>query len=57
MATVPSPTWQMLEQRIPDKLLPKGLDAAWDVTVGLVGKFVLRRQRFLRRAEKILWYL
>jgi len=46
--------WQMLEQRISDKPLPRGLDAAWDVGMGLAGRFLPRRQRFLRRAEKVL---
>ena len=46
--------WQMLEQRISDKPLPKGLDAAWDAGMGLAGRFLPRRQKFLRRAEKVL---
>ncbi len=54
METLPSTTWQMLEQRISDKPLPRGLDAAWDVGVGLASRFQPRRQRFLRRAEKVL---
>jgi len=44
----------MLEQRISDKPLPRGLDAAWDVGMGLVGRFLPRRQKFMRRAEKVL---
>jgi preprotein translocase subunit SecA len=44
----------MLEQRISGKPLPRGLDAAWDTGVGFIGRFVPRRQRFLRRAEKVL---
>ena len=54
MDTLPSATWQMLEQRISDKPLPRGLDAAWDVGMGLAGRFMPRRQKFLRRAEKVL---
>ena len=54
METPPSAMWQMLEQRISDKPLPRGLDAAWDVGMGLAGRFLPRRQRFLRRAEKVL---
>jgi len=54
METLPSAMWQMLEQRISDKPLPRGLDAAWDVGMGLAGRFLPRRQRFLRRAEKVL---
>ncbi|MHC4482762.1 MAG: preprotein translocase subunit SecA [Planctomycetota bacterium] len=54
MTVVPSTTWQMLEQRISGKPLPRGLDAAWDTGVGFIGRFVPRRQRFLRRAEKVL---
>jgi len=44
----------MLEQRISGKPLPKGLDAVCDAGIGLAGRFVPRRQRFLRRAEKIV---
>jgi len=44
----------MLEQRISDKPLPKGLDAAWDAGMGLAGRFLPRRQKFLHRAEKVL---
>ncbi len=54
MEMLPSAMWQMLEQRISDKPLPRGLDAAWDVGVGLTGRFLPRRQRFLRRSEKVL---
>lgn len=54
MASVPSATWQMLEQGISSKPLPRGLDAAWNAGIGLAGRFVPRRQRFLRRAEKVL---
>ncbi|MHC4721900.1 MAG: preprotein translocase subunit SecA, partial [Planctomycetota bacterium] len=54
MATIPSPIWRMLEQRMSIEPLPKGLDAAWDVGVGLAERFVPRRKRFLRQAEKIL---
>jgi preprotein translocase subunit SecA len=54
METPPSAIWQMLEHRISDKPLPKGLDAAWDASMGLVGRFLPRRQKFLRRAEKVL---
>ena len=34
--------------------LPKGLDSTWDVGVGLAGRLVRRRKRFLRQAERIL---
>jgi len=54
MEILPSAMWQMLEQRISDKPLPRGLDAAWDVGMGLAGRFLPRRQMFLRRAEKVL---
>ena len=54
MATIPSSTWRMLEQRMSIEPLPKGLDAAWDVGVGLAGRVVLRRKRFLKQAENIL---
>jgi len=54
MKSVPSATWQMLEQRISSQSLPRGLDAVWDAGVGLVGRLMPRRQRFLARAEKVL---
>jgi len=54
METLPSATWQMLEQRISDKPLPRGLDAAWDVGMGLAGQFLPRRQKLLSRAKKVL---
>lgn len=54
MAAIPSATWRMFEQRISGKPLAKGLDAVSDAGIGLVGRFVPRRRRFLRQAEKIL---
>lgn len=54
MATIPSATWRMFEQRISGKPLAKGLDAVSDAGIGLVGRFVPRQRRFLRQAEKIL---
>ncbi|MBN2181273.1 MAG: hypothetical protein JW715_05115 [Sedimentisphaerales bacterium] len=54
MAGIPSATWQMLGQRTSGESLPKGLDAAWDTGIGLVGRAVPRYKRFLRRTEKIL---
>jgi len=54
MEALPSATWQMLEQRMSDKPLPRGLDAAWDAGLGLIGQLLPRRQRFLRRAERVL---
>lgn len=54
MAAIPSQTWRMLEQRMSLIPAPKGLDAAWDAGVGLAGRFVPRRKRFLRQAERIL---
>ncbi len=44
----------MLEQRISDKPLPRGLDAAWDVGIGLIDGLKPRRKMFLRRAKKVL---
>jgi len=44
----------MLEQRISDKPLPRGLDAAWDVGMGFIDGLNPRRKMFLRRAEKVL---
>ena len=57
METLPSAMWSALgglEQRISDKPLPRGLDAAWDAGMGLIGRSLPRRQKFLRRAEKVL---
>jgi len=54
MVTVPSATWQMLEQRIMSKPLPRGLDAAWDRGTGLLKRAMPRQTLFLSRARKIL---
>ncbi|MHC4171822.1 MAG: preprotein translocase subunit SecA [Planctomycetota bacterium] len=54
MEVLPSATWRMLEQRVSDKPLPRGLDAAWDAGVGLIGRLLPRRERFLRRAKEVL---
>ena len=44
----------MLDQRISGKPLPKGLDAVWDSAIGLAGRAVPRRNRFLEQAGRIL---
>ena len=50
----PSAAWRMLSLR-PDNLkLIKGLDAGWHAIVGRCQPMMLRRKRFLRRAEHIL---
>jgi preprotein translocase subunit SecA len=54
MASIASSTWRMLGQRTSIEPLPKGLDAAWDVGVGLAGRVVPRQKRFLKQAERIL---
>jgi preprotein translocase subunit SecA len=54
MALVPSTTWRMLEQRVADKPLARGLDAVWDAGVGLISRGVPRRGRFLHRAQRVL---
>ena len=54
MAAIESSTWRMLGQRTAIESLPKGLDAAWDVGVGLAGRVVPRQKRFLKQAERIL---
>jgi preprotein translocase subunit SecA len=43
----------MLSHQPARKPLPKGLDAAWDAAAGIIGRFVPRQGRFLRRAERI----
>lgn len=54
MAPIPSATWQMLSRSVKDNPLPRGLDAAWQTGVGLLGRPWPRRRLFLRRAEKVL---
>ncbi len=54
MAAIPSSTWRMLDERLSVKPLPMGLDAVWDSGAGWVGRFVPRRKRFFRQAERIL---
>jgi preprotein translocase subunit SecA len=54
MAAVLSNTWHMLDQRVVDRPLAKGLDAVWDAGVGLAQRCVPRQRRFLERAETIL---
>jgi len=54
MAFVPSTTWRMLDQRLADKPLAKGLDAVWDAGVGLAQRCVPRLRRFLERAGAVL---
>ena len=44
----------MLDQRLADKSLTKGLDAAWDAGLGLATRCVPRQRRFLKRAEAVL---
>ena len=54
MAAIPSATWRMLDSQMATKPLPKGLDAAYDTCAGFVGDFLPRRQKFLRRADRIV---
>jgi preprotein translocase subunit SecA len=54
MEILPSATWQMLEQRTSDKPLPRGLDAAWDASIGFVERLVPRRHKLFRRVKKVL---
>jgi preprotein translocase subunit SecA len=54
MVSLPSATWQMLEQRITDKPLPRGLDAVWNSGIGFVNRLMPRQKMFLHRAEKVL---
>lgn len=44
----------MLDSQMASKPLPTGLDAAYDTCVGFAGKFLPRRQRFIRRADTIV---
>ena len=54
MPAIASSKWRMLAQRTPIEPLPKGLDAAWDVGMGLVDRVIPRRKRFLLQVERIL---
>ena len=54
MPVIASSKWRMLAQRTPIEPLPKGLDAAWDVGMGLVDRVIPRRKRFLLQVERIL---
>ncbi len=51
---IPSTMWRVLARGAGRKDLPKGLDAAWDRAVGVLGKAVPRRGRILRRAARIV---
>jgi preprotein translocase subunit SecA len=44
----------MLDQRLADKPLAKGLDAVWDAGIGLAQRCVPRQRQFLQRAEAVL---
>lgn len=44
----------MLANRVVGKELPKGLDAAWDATVGFTRRMLTRTQCFLRRAGRVV---
>ncbi len=44
----------MLNETVTRSTLPRGLDAAWSMGVGVVKRFVPRKRLLLRRAEKVL---
>lgn len=44
----------MLEQRVAGKPLPKGLDAVWDSAIGLSGRVIPRRKRYLEQSGRII---
>lgn len=54
MEPVPSAIWRMLDQQVQDRPLPRGLDAIWHASMGLMGRFVPRQQRYLQRAENVV---
>ncbi len=54
MTAVPSATWRMLDKQVSSQPLPRGLDAAFDVGIGLIGRLAPRRRAFLRRAKKVV---
>lgn len=54
LSVMQNATWQMFDQRISGKPLPRGLDAVWDSAIGLAGRLKPRRKRFLEQAERIL---
>ncbi len=54
MDTIPSATWQMLDERTSSELLPRGLDALWHTGCGWVNRCLPRYPGFTRRARRIL---
>ncbi|MBN1506149.1 MAG: hypothetical protein JW955_04855 [Sedimentisphaerales bacterium] len=54
MATFSHASWQPLDQDLQDKPLPQGADALWHAGVGLLTRRIPRRERFLRRAQRIV---
>jgi preprotein translocase subunit SecA len=54
MSSIHSTTWRTLAHGSSTKELPKGLDVAWDVSAGVLGRLVPRTQRFLQRAKIVL---
>ncbi len=53
MSAVPSAIWRSLSGGSGYRPLPRGLDAAWDVAVGAVGRMVPRLRLILRRARRV----
>ena len=54
MNTIPSATWQMLNERASSNRLPRGLDAAWHAGSGWAKRCIPRYQKFIRRAQRII---
>ena len=54
MNAIQNASWQMFDQRISGKPMPKGLDAVWDRALGLAGSLAPRLKRFLEQAERIV---
>ena len=50
---VPSSVWRMLSADTHGEKLTRGLDAAWDMGIGIVRRLTLRRSHFLKRAAAI----
>ncbi|MHC4165643.1 MAG: preprotein translocase subunit SecA [Planctomycetota bacterium] len=46
--------WKLLEQPAVEKLLPRGLDAAWDFCMGVCNQHLLKNRSCMSRARNVL---
>ena len=54
MTSMPSATWQMLDQRSSGEPLPAGLDAAWDAGAGFLSRLTPRYKKLNQQTQAIL---